>query len=440
MIMRNFFLLIGILSIIGCSSNKKQSVQNEIQDCMSVINLSGDISKVSSLFLSDAAAKVEVVPLEVTDESMLGDISHLHVTDQDIWVHQYKDSYIYRFSRTGKFLNKVGKIGQGPEEYIRIHDFFVDDNSKELYLQTTTPAGLKVYGYNGQFKRIASRRSLDDVCNTVYIQSVLYDNKFFLAQNLAFLNKPMPKDSMWSFALVDSTYQKKKTFKNPAHIGREEEILQHRVDFSKFVNYWKEPFTSIDTYNNQLTLKFPDTDTIYQYNSANDELVPQYAIFTTEEKGDYGATHAFVRERSSFDYFCIRHYYPTKYFIYLLGSKGEDICTYCYDRRDGSVRVKWLKSEITERSSQYGIFHALKDADNFVLDNDLCGGAFNVDFRSQGKYWIDVLEPGSTDDWINIDEVKDSKVKDDAQKQRFVSTLENVEEEANPILIIATLK
>lgn len=438
--MKNSFLLIVILLLMGCNSNKKQSVRNEAQDGIPVINFSEDVSKVPSLLLSDAAAKIEIVPLEVTNESMLGDVYHLHVTDQDIWVHQYKDNYIYRFSRTGRFLNKVGKIGQGPEEYIRIHDFFVDDNSKELYLQTTTPAGLKVYDYDGKFKRIASRRSLDDVCRTVYIQSALYDNKFFLAQNLAFYNRPTSKDSIWSFALVDSTYQEKKIFKNPAHIGREEEILQHRIDYHKFVNYWREPFTSIDTYDNRLTLKFPDTDTIYQYNSSKDELVPQYAIITNEEKGDYGATHAWMRERSSFDYFNICSYYPSKDYIYLLGSKGENIYIYCYDKRDGSVKVKELKSEITEKRFNYGLVFTLKGADKLVLDNDMCGGLFSVDYRSQGKYWIDVLEPGSSDNWINTDAVKISEVKDEAQKQRFVNTLENVGEDSNPILVIATLK
>lgn len=43
-------------------------------------------------------------------------------------------------------------------------------------------------------------------------------------------------------------------------------------------NYWLESSTNIDTYNNQLTLKFPDTDTIYSYDSIKEELVPQYAI------------------------------------------------------------------------------------------------------------------------------------------------------------------
>lgn len=79
--------------------------------------------------------------------------------------------------------------------------------------------------------------------------------------------------------------------------------MKNGINFQQFVNYWLEPFTSIDTYGNQLTLKYPDTDTIYRYDSPANELVPQYIISTHEEKGDYGATHVRFRERSAFDYF-----------------------------------------------------------------------------------------------------------------------------------------
>lgn len=99
--------------------------------------------------------------------------------------------------------------------------------------------------------------------------------------------------------------------------------MKNGINFQQFVNYWLEPFTSIDTYGNQLTLKYPDTDTIYRYDSPANELVPQYIISTHEEKGDYGATHVWFRERSAFDYFSIYSYYPSKDNIYLLCSKGE---------------------------------------------------------------------------------------------------------------------
>lgn len=438
--MKNCFLLIAIASfLLGCSGNKKENTLQD-EEGTPVINLSSDnVSKVALLPLSEAAAKVEIVSLEVTDESLIGEITKMKVTDSDIWVKHYKDNHVLRFSRSGKFLNKVGKVGQGPEEYIRMADFFVDENTKEVYIQTTI-VGVKVYDYEGNYKRTAAKTSPDDVFMTMYFQFVLYDNKFFIAQNLAFINKPTPKDSVWSFAWVDSTYQKKKIFKNPAHIGREEEIMKNGINFQQFVNYWLEPFTSIDTYGNQLTLKYPDTDTIYRYDSPANELVPQYIISTHEEKGDYGATHVWFRERSAFDYFSIYSYYPSKDNIYLLCSKGETIYTYCYGKQTGKVKVKERKSEITERMLGNHTLRRLEGAKYFILDNDLCGGSFHVDYRSQGKYWIDVLIPNSEDNWIDIDEMRTSDVKDESLKAKFIHTLENVEEESNPILVIATLK
>lgn len=438
--MKNCFLLIAIASfLLGCSGNKKENTLQD-EEGTPVINLSSDnVSKVALLPLSEAAAKVEIVSLEVTDESLIGEITKMKVTDSDIWVKHYKDNHLLRFSRSGKFLNKVGKVGQGPEEYIRMADFFVDENTKEVYIQTTI-VGVKVYDYEGNYKRTAAKTSPDDVFMTMYFQFALYDNKFFIAQNMAFINKPTPKDSVWSFAWVDSTYQKKKIFKNPAHIGREEEIMKNGINFQQFVNYWLEPFTSIDTYGNQLTLKYPDTDTIYRYDSPANELVPQYIISTHEEKGDYGATHVWFRERSAFDYFSIYSYYPSKDNIYLLCSKGETIYTYCYDKQTGKVKVKERKSEITERMLGNHTLRRLEGAKYFILDNDLCGGSFHVDYRSQGKYWIDVLVPNSEDNWIDVDELKVSNVKDVSLKAKFIHILENVEEESNPILVIATLK
>ena len=438
--MKNCFLLIAIASfLLGCSGNKKENTLQD-EEGTPVINLSSDnMSKVALLPLSEAAAKVEIVSLEVTDESLIGEITKMKVTDSDIWVKHYKDNHVLRFSRSGKFLNKVGKVEQGPEEYIRMADFFVDENTKEVYIQTTI-VGVKVYDYEGNYKRTAAKTSPDDVFMTMYFQFALYDNKFFIAQNLAFINKPTPKDSVWSFAWVDSTYQKKKIFKNPAHIGREEEIMKNGINFQQFVNYWLEPFTSIDTYGNQLTLKYPDTDTIYRYDSPANELVPQYIISTHEEKGDYGATHVWFRERSAFDYFSIYSYYPSKDNIYLLCSKGETIYTYCYGKQTGKVKVKERKSEITERMLGNHTLRRLEGAKYFILDNDLCGGSFHVDYRSQGKYWIDVLIPNSEDNWIDIDEMRTSDVKDESLKAKFIHTLENVEEESNPILVIATLK
>ena len=385
------------------------------------------------------AEKLEIVPLEMTDESVLSDITEMQVTDHNIWIDHGREFYIYRFSRSGKFLNKIGSIGQGPGEYTNYSTFLVDEDKKEVYIIANTN-GVLAYDFEGNFKRkIVDIQMILQLFASPYDQYILNNQKFFATQNFG-LYRPIDKDSLWSFVSLGDDFQKKKYFKNPAHVGKEEQIIANRANMDRMVNYWMEYLTSVDTYNGQLTLKYPDTDTIYCYDDATNQLLPQYAIFTDEEKGDYEATHLWFKDRKAFDYFSIKSYYPTKDFIYLVGSKGEEVYTYCYNKKDGSVRLQKRQSAITERDVPWFSFPLRQMKRDFVLDNDLGGGDFTVDSRSSGKYWIDILEPGGDENWIDIDQIKSSTVIDESKKKELIRVLESVTEDSNPILMIATLK
>ena len=430
-------LLLLIITLLGCSSNKKQEPISK--SGVPVINLSEDVSTVPSLLLSEAAEKLEIVPLEMTDESVLSDITEMQVTDHNIWIDHGREFYIYRFSRSGKFLNKIGSIGQGPGEYTTYSTFLVDEDKKEVYIIANTN-GVLAYDFEGNFKRkIVDIQMILQLFSSPYDQYILNNQKFFATQNFA-LYRPIDKDSLWSFVSLGDDFQKKKYFKNPAHVGKEELIIANRANMDRMVNYWREYLTSMDTYNGQLTLKYPDTDTIYCYDDATNQLLPQYAIFTDEEKGDYEATHLWFKDRKSFDYFSIFSYYPTKDFVYLIGSKGEEVYTYCYNKKDGSVRLQKRQSAITERDVPWFSFPLRQMKRDFVLDNDLGGGDFTVDSRSSGKYWIDILEPSSDENWIDIDQIKSSTVIDESKKKELIRVLESATEDSNPILMIATLK
>ena len=430
-------LLLLIITLLGCSSNKKQEPIS--RSGVPVINLSEDVSTVPSLLLSEAAEKLEIVPLEMTDESVLSDITEMQVTDHNIWIDHGREFYIYRFSRTGKFLNRIGSIGQGPGEYVNYLTFLVDEDKKEVYIFSTNN-GVLVYDFEGGFKKqISDFQTMVGMFSSIYKQYILNDHKFFAIQNFG-LYRSVDKDSLWSFVSLDDNFQKKRLFKNPVHVGKEEQIIANRANMDRMVNYWMEYLTSVDIYNGQLTLKYPDTDTIYCYDDATNQLLPQYAIFTDEEKGDYEATHLWFKDRKAFDYFSIFSYYPTKDFVYLIGSKGEEVYTYCYNKKDGSVRLQKRQSAITERDVPWFSFPLRQMKRDFVLDNDLGGGDFTVDSRSSGKYWVDILEPGGDENWIDIDQIKSSTIIDESKKKELIRVLESATEDSNPILMIATLK
>ena len=350
--MKIFLLLMPLL--LGCSSNNRTGEMGRTP----VINLSDKVAEVSSLPLSEATAKVDVIPLQSTEKSILGRILKVQVTNDYIWVNHIIDSHghLYRFSRSGKYLNKIGKLGQGPEEFTRMSDFIIDEEHQEVYIITTV-SGIKVYDFEGNYKRDATKQKLfmDEAFSAKSSQFILYRQSFFLSQNLCVI-KPIdnPKDSLWSIALMNSAFNKDKIFKNPVHIGKEKQIVAHRATpESGAVNYLTENSSSFDLYNDEFTLKYPDTDTIYQYDMERKDFIPQYAIFTEEKKGDYELTHWWIKDRKSFDYFTITGYYPTKDYIYLIGSKGDEIYTFCYNKEDKTVRKQVREGSITERNLSF---------------------------------------------------------------------------------------
>ena len=436
------YIIVSAFVFCGCSTTEKQKPSGEEADSLAVINLSDNVTKVESLLLSEAISDVQVVPLETTNESLLASIEYVQVTDDDIWITHNKDSRIYRFTRSGKFLNLVGKIGQGPGEYTRLFNYVIDETQKEVYCITTLQ-GIQVYDFDGKYKRRATKYNPGDMFTCTHHQYLLFNQSWFISQNLA-VNAPIdnPKDSLWSIALLDSSFNKQKLFKNPDHIGNEELLVKNRCDPKSWdiVNYWVEGWTQINTYDNELTIKYPDTDSIYRYDMANQTFVPIYSIYSKEEKGDYELMHQWVKERRAIDYFTLKSYSMSKDFIYLVGNKGENIYTYCYNKHDGKVTYKVGKGKIIERKLPWFSNPYIDLPCRLMFENDITGGDFTLDYRCSGKYWVDLLVPFSEDNWIDIDAVKASTVIDEAKKEAFVNCLENVNEDSNPILLIGVLK
>ena len=103
--------------------------------------------------VSEFASSIEYIPLEDREECLLSNELNVVVAEQDIFVHDAKENKVFRFDKTGKFMNLIGKRGQGPGEYNRIFGIYADDSSKECFLLEPFSNRINVYDYNGTFKR-----------------------------------------------------------------------------------------------------------------------------------------------------------------------------------------------------------------------------------------------------------------------------------------------
>lgn len=80
-------------------------------------------------FLEKEVANLRAIPLETTDDCLIGQISDLFLFgDTLVVVDGKKSKQIYLYNIEGKFLNKFGRVGVGPGEYMSISRATIDSN------------------------------------------------------------------------------------------------------------------------------------------------------------------------------------------------------------------------------------------------------------------------------------------------------------------------
>jgi hypothetical protein len=134
-------LLIVCLALCCFSCGKKQQVSGEHP----VLKVE---LKEQPVPVSDIFRKVEIIPLETSEESLLGRISKVETLDDRIFVSS--QSSVFMFDPEGKYLNKIQRIGRGPQEYVRASDFTLDPSRKTVGILDAIGAIL-TYDFDGNF-------------------------------------------------------------------------------------------------------------------------------------------------------------------------------------------------------------------------------------------------------------------------------------------------
>lgn len=134
------FICIMLLMFFTSSCKEKQQ---EAKLCLVKDSI---CSIYNSNKLSDIVEHFELIPLETTDESLLGNIDIIKKRNGRYYVQSNRDK-LSVFDSNGKHLFNVGQVGQGPGEYSLISDFDADlDN---IYI--LSPKNIFVYDLSGHF-------------------------------------------------------------------------------------------------------------------------------------------------------------------------------------------------------------------------------------------------------------------------------------------------
>ena len=147
--MKKYLLLSIVFSLFLCGCTQKQSESNESSG-METIPIT-DFETYNGRF-SEFAEAVEMIPLEFTDESILGEIKKVVLSEDFIFVmERFNSAGIYTFDRNGKFLYRIGSRGQGPEECADVDDFSINEKDRLIYIYDSVRKKVFVFSFDNEF-------------------------------------------------------------------------------------------------------------------------------------------------------------------------------------------------------------------------------------------------------------------------------------------------
>lgn len=138
--------LVILLMVIFCSCGPKRTYEISNSDSVIEIDLLSE-PKSTIKKLSDFAENVEYIPLQTTENSLLGEFVRKIISiDNRIYIKNGGlEGEIMCFDMDGRFLFKLDNKGRGPGEYTSIFDFDVSSDNEILTLLSLNKK-LLIYG------------------------------------------------------------------------------------------------------------------------------------------------------------------------------------------------------------------------------------------------------------------------------------------------------
>lgn len=434
--MKKYVVLIVYLVFFLCCVNNKGKDKNELIGHGGIVSIELNDKLYQSSgehLLSEAVKSIDIVLPEITDSSLLGDIQNIIVDDNNIFIIDYR-SGICRFNREGVFLNSVGKKGHGPGEYSFIRNIQLDSENQFVYLYDSVEGKILKYNYDGTFVTNVCR-GLNDILSGLNSKIALVDNSFFLIDRLPVLYE---RDTYWTLALLGDDFEIKHKYINPDFIGKEMLITENKGVPIGWKNYWTEGDPLMSFYNDDLMMSYYKGDTIYEFDKEKEQFLPKYSLQMGKQP-TFEESHKWIKDRPYFAYLSLYDFYVTKDFIYFQLAKDDQIYIAKYNKSKGDIQYHSYKTVIREKELPGSPGFVYKYIElKFVLKNDLCGGLFNYEYESCGKYWISAVSFDERDFYLQ--QIKEGAVMNETLRKRFFDLLSSLREEDNPVLLIATLK
>ncbi len=410
-----YCLVLLCLSACGKKSQTKQSLEQKPTKTFYKIDLSHDFTGSNdSLLLSDIVENVEYVKLETSDDCLIegGSGSIYSITKDNIYaMNRFKTPFCFE-RKTGKYINTIGSIGQGPKDILcPIHIFGKDSL---VYIQELYTKEVKIYAKNGRYiKSIRPARKGGSAMSFAII-----DHQYIIQhpRQIVIPHNQKQKEAIWNnyFSVLVSDLK-----------GNEIYTQKHVLEVNEMLVGDDEPIKWY--YDNLLNFYNYIDDTIYAV--TGDSIIPRYYLNMGKNKWPV-STAKMTKEYTK--YIRLQSVRETKDFLYLYWAQNKKAYLACFNKHDETLKVQ-------EQNPISGFFTMFTI---HGLPNDIDGYDYSIDFKNLVDEESSILIEVNCD---NIDEIKkelaiEKNIKFPEKRLELLRLLEEMKEEDNPILAIYKLK
>ncbi len=415
--MKKFYFIIPCIILFSCTNHSQDIISN-------IIDVEGSINSAKIVECSDHFKQIDYVPLETTSQSLIGTIRKVEVLDSTIFVMDNSGS-IVSFSKDGRYISRLNRKGNGPQEYSNISDFYIDVDDRSVVILDSSGDVFK-YDFNNNFL------SRSKPCGSS-AQFLNYDRFFRLSDSSAIISaiqfnmsdltsSPILHTKLLSYTFSDTTVVEIDGF-----FDREAIEVQSKGGKTASVNISIKSFY-ISQFGNVISYIKLGSDTISKIVDgviSDDYYVINYGKYKkVNTENSIGSDNAYISLNGQF----IENK-SSIFFSFNLRSLAPEPFERVSTKRDGTKSVNKITTTYAIFNKKSGKLQFLNQPIREYLglkDNIKNGVPFWPRYYSNGKYisYINAL------DLIMFSE------KNGVNKE-LANIIDKIDEESNPVLILA---
>lgn len=421
-------LLFCLLLLFSCSSSQKKeeedgsrAIYKEISYPLTV-NLKACMdTPLDNIKLSSFVENICYVPLQADEDTYLNGLLGIDFDEESSCFLISDIHNVFVVDTLGRYISKIGRIGQGPGEYKQIANMTVNMVDKHIYINTCYKHNVITYDYNG--KVINESPSNVDMF-TGYI--FYYDHALW-GVGSAYTSRAMRvkgKRRFYGYALLDSLC-KRTSLQTACPMDK----IGEMEGLEAFLT---PPCVSICgkiillAQNNGAP-----SDTIYTIQ--NKKFVPRYLLNYGSHRPDITKIWSKDRDNAKYNsYLTMSPAYETDRFFFIENLFRNKYYIVVYDK-------------YAEKNFSIPMYSLGKEGQHWVkgLENDIDGGFpfYPQSVSSDGTYWLTYMKVPDMKELLTEEYfVAHSNILDKKKQDELKAIIAKADEEANPILVLLKLK